>query len=57
MIGRVGRTPRKQIEGILHTLGRKLEEAEARNPRNEVEIANIRMNIVNYELKLAAVDR
>lgn len=57
MIGRVGRNPQQQLEGILHTLRLKLEEAERRNPRDEADIAAIRRSIESYEQKLAALGR
>lgn len=57
MIGRVGRTPQQQLQGILHSLRLKLEEAERRNPRDEADIAAIRRGITSNEEKLAALSR
>jgi hypothetical protein len=56
MLGRVGRSPRQQLEGILHTLRLKLEEAERRNPRDEADIVAIRRGIISNEEKLAALN-
>ena len=57
MIGRVGRTPQQQLQGLLHTLRLKLEEAERRTPRDEADIAAIRRGISDAEEKLASVNR
>lgn len=57
MIGRVGRTPQQQLQGLLHTLRLKLEEAERKNPRDEADIAAIQRGISDAEEKLAALCR
>ena len=57
MTGPAGRTPQQQLQGLLHTLRLKLEEAERRNPRDEADIAAILRGISNAEEKLADVSR
>jgi hypothetical protein len=42
MIGRVGRTPCQQLRGQLVSQRRILEGLEARQPRNETEIAKVK---------------
>ncbi len=57
MIGRVGRPPQQQLQGLLDTLKLKLQEAEQRSPRDEEDIAALRRSISSTEEKLASASR
>lgn len=52
MIGRVGRNRCDQLRGLLHTQQLKLEAAEAKTPREEAEIAKIKLAIEDTNRKL-----
>jgi hypothetical protein len=52
MIGRVGRNACDQLRGLLHSQQLKLKEAESKVPRDEKEIANIKLAIEDTTRKL-----
>jgi hypothetical protein len=52
MIGRVGRNPCEQLRGLLHSQQLKLQQAESKAPRDENEIAKIKVAIEDTTKKL-----
>jgi hypothetical protein len=52
MIGRVGRNPCEQLRGLLHTQQLRLEQVESKVPRDENEIAKIKVAIEDTTKKL-----